>query len=205
MHAAKMMTTCAAAILLAAAPSPGTAADGEGSPQGRLSGLGEYFLVGGGVSDFRDRALRDRLDTGGSWDARVGIGSRFYLGAEAAYVGSYRSFKGSASNLAMNGAEAIVRLQLPVASGAWLVEPFAFGGIGWDHLSVRQAPAGVNDSADIGVVPFGAGVTVGYGRFLVDARFTYRSTFNDQVGLAPGTTTTDLSHWTAGASVGLEF
>jgi hypothetical protein len=204
MRAVKMLTTCAAATLLAVTPTLGHAADGEGSGD-RLTGLGEYFLVGGGVSDFTDRALRDRLDTGGSWDARVGIGSRFYLGAEAAYVGSYRSFKGFDSSLAMNGAEGIVRLQVPFASGPWLVEPFAFGGIGWNHLSLRKAPAGVKDSADIGVVPFGGGVTLGYGRWLVDARFTYRSTFNDDVGLAPGTTTSDLSHWTVGASVGVEF
>jgi hypothetical protein len=204
MHAVKMLTTCAAATLLAAAPSPGSAADG-GETRDRLTGLGEYFLVGGGVSDFSERALRDRLDMGGGWDARVGIGSRFYLGAEAAYVGSFRSFKGFDSDLAMNGAEGIVRLQVPYTSGPWLVEPFAFGGIGWNHLSIRKAPAGVKDSADIGVVPFGGGVTVGYGRWLVDARFTWRSTFNDDVALAPGTTTSSLSNWTVGASLGVEF
>lgn len=204
MRAVKMLTTLAAATVLAAAPTPGSAAGGD-EPRGLLTGLGEYFLVGGGVTDFSDGGLRDRLDTGGSWDARAGIGSRFYVGGEVAYVGSLRSFKGSDTDLTTHGAEAIVRLQYPYTTSGWLLEPFAFGGIGWSHLSLRKAPAGVKDSEDIGVVPFGAGVTVGYRRLLLDARFTYRSTFNDEVALAPGGTSSDLSNWTVGASIGVEF
>jgi hypothetical protein len=205
-HATITITTLATALLLAAAPAGGRAEEATGgATSDRLTSLGEYFLVGGGVTDFSKRDTRDAFDTGGTWDARVGIGSRFYLGAEAAYTGSYRSFKGSDASLVTNGAEAVLRLQAPYTRGPWLVEPFAFGGIGWDHLSIRKAPAGVNDSANIGVVPFGAGVTVGYGHFLVDARFTYRSTFHDDVAFAPGAARPDLSHWTAGASVGLEF
>lgn len=205
MRAATSMITTFAAMLLAAAPAAGRADDTGGGASDRLAGLGAYALLGGGVTDFSDSAVRDRLDVGGGWDARVGVGNRFYVGGELGYVGSFRSFKGSDSDLALNGGEAIVRLQYPYASGAWLVEPFAFGGIGWNHLSIRKAAPGVKDSADIGVVPFGGGVTVGYRRVLLDARFTYRSTFNDEVTLAPGTTTSDLSHWAVGASVGVAF
>jgi hypothetical protein len=201
-----MITTAVAGLLLASAPARGSAEEQAGGGGGnRLTSLGTYALFGGGVTDFRDGALRDRLDTGGSWDARLGVGNRFYVGGELGYSGSYRSFKGSDSNLLLNGAEAVVRLQAPFTSGAWLVEPFAFGGIGWNHLAIRNAPAGLKDSDDIGVVPFGAGVTLGYDRFLLDARFTYRSTFKDDVALAPGVSASDLSHWTVSASVGVAF
>ncbi len=202
MRIAKMLTTWAAGALLAAAPSLGRAEDERPPDRG---GLGEYFLVGGGVTDFSKGALRDRFDVGGSWDARVGLGGRYYVGGEVAYSGSYRGFKGTDSNLAMNGLEAVVRLQYPFATGAWLVEPFAFGGIGWNHLSLRPSPAGIANDDDIGVVPFGGGLTFGYGRWLLDARFTWRSTFNDRVSLAPGVSTADLSAWTAGVSVGAGF
>jgi hypothetical protein len=201
-----MITTAVAGMLLASAPARGSADEpASGAGGSRLTPLGAYVLLGGGVTDFRDGGLRDRLDAGGSWDARLGVGSRFYVGGELGYTGSYRSFKGSDSHLLMNGAEAVVRLQAPLTSGTWLVEPFAFGGIGWNHLALRNAPAGLKDSDDIGVVPFGAGVTLGYQRFLLDARFTYRSTFKDDVALAPGVSATDLSHWTVSAAVGVEF
>jgi hypothetical protein len=136
---------------------------------------------------------------------RVGFGSRFFVGAEAAYVGSLRSAVGDGSDLMTNGAEGVLRLQYPYVTGRWLVEPFAFGGIGWSRLSVRDAPAGVEDSDDLGVVPFGGGLMLGYGRWLVDARFTYRSTFAEDVRVGAGGATASLDQWAVGASLGYEF
>ena len=52
----------------------------------------------------------------------------------------------------------MLRLQYPYVTGSWLVEPFAFGGIGWSRLSLRDAPPALEDTDDVGVVPFGGGL-----------------------------------------------
>jgi hypothetical protein len=127
------------------------------------------------------------------------------VGAELAYVGTLRQASGSDSDLLSNGAEAILRLQYPYATGTWRVTPFAFGGIGWSRVSLRDAEPGIPDSDDVGVVPFGAGLTLGYGRFLVDARFTYRTGFDEDLALAAGERPASLEQWGVGASVGYEF
>ncbi len=192
--------------LLAAAPGAARAEGwGDGGARELASPLGPYLLLGGGVTDFTDRAVRDRYDVGGTWDVRVGVGRGSFLGVEAAYVGSALAAKGSGFDLLGNGAEGVVRLQVPYATGSWLLEPFVFGGIGWQRMSLRDAPAGVKDRDDIGVVPFGGGVTAGYGRWLLDARFTYRTGFSEDLPLAPGATAANLDGWAVNAAVGYSF
>lgn len=206
MHAASWKLALVAGSLLAAVPgianAQGWRAD---ESRGLLTPLGEYLIVGGGVTDFTEDDAKDRFDTGGTWDLRLGVGSRFYVGGEVAYVGSMRRGTGVVPDLMTNGAEGVLRLQYPYARGNWLIEPFAFGGIGWSHLSLDDAPAGLADSDDIGVVPFGAGLTVGYGRVLFDARFTYRTSFDEDLPLAANARPVSLDQWAVGASVGYEF
>jgi hypothetical protein len=207
MHAARSRFGFVAALALAAAPWSASAEDGWSSrgDAGLLTPVGEYVLFGGGVSDFTDDAVKDRYDIGGAWDLRLGLGSRFYVGGEVAYVGSAQRGEGSTPDLLSNGAEGVLRLQYPYVRGEWLVEPFAFGGIGWRRLSLQDAPAGLKDSDDVGVVPFGAGVTLGHGRFLVDARFTYRTSFDEDLAFAAGERPANLEQWAVGASLGYEF
>ena len=192
-------------LALAAAPELARAEDGASAPRGLLTPLGEYALLGGGVSDYTDDAVKDRFGVGGSWDLRLGIGSRFYVGGEVAYVGSARGGERDGADLLSNGAEAVVRVQYPYATGQWLVEPFAFGGIGWDRVTLRDAAPGLKDEDDVGVVPVGAGLTVGYGRFLLDARFTYRASFDEDLALAVGEEPADLEQWGVSAALGYEF
>ncbi len=206
MQAARSRVGVIVGLLMAAAPAIGTAQDGHGTGDGSLlTPYGEYALLGGGVTDFTKNEMKDRFDVGGAWDFRLGIGSRYFVGAEVAYVGSMSAGKGSAPDLVSNGAEGVVRVQYPWAAGKWLVEPFAFGGIGWNRLTLRDAPPGVADSDDVGVVPFGGGVTLGYGRFLLDARFTYRTSFAEDLPLGANGGKPDLQRWAVNASVGYEF
>jgi len=207
MSAARFKFIVIAGSLLAAVPGIGSAEEGWGTAGSRdlVTPLGEYVLLGGGVTNFTKSELRDRFDVGGTWDVRLGLGSRSYVGGELAYVGSTRNASGSGPDLTSNGAEGVIRLQVPYATAGWLVEPFVFGGLGWSHLSLRNAPAGVARTDDIGVVPFGGGVTVGYGRVLLDARFTYRASFDENLRLAANQGSADLSQWAVGASVGYEF
>lgn len=195
-----------AVVVLAAVPGAASA-EGWGEPgSARLaSPLGEYLLLGGGVTDFSKKSVKDQFDVGGTWGARLGLGSRSWVGAEVAYVGLAANASGSGSDLLANGAEGVLRLQVPYAPGSWLVEPFAFGGIGWSHVSLRDAPAGLKGSDDIGVVPFGGGLTVGKGGWLLDARFTYRTNFSEDLALRVGEAPATLDRWAVSAAVGYEF
>lgn len=203
MHAATTKFALIAGLALAAAPRPSAAADSTAS--GLLTRYGEYALIGGGVTDFADEDVKDRFGAGGSWDLRIGLGSRFFVGGELAYVGSARAGDGIASDLISNGGEAVVRVQYPYASGALLVEPFAFGGIGWSRVELQDAGPGLKDADDVGFVPFGAGVTLGYGRLLLDARFTWRESFDEDLALVAGEGPADLAQWGVTAAIGYEF
>ncbi len=206
MHAATTRMVAVAGLLLGTAPGIASAQDQGPGASGLATPYGEYALVGGGVNDFTKSELRDRFDVGGAWELRLGVGSRFYVGAEAAYVGAMSPGKGAGPDLLANGAEGVVRVQYPWTAGAWLVEPFAFGGLGWSHLELRDAPATVaQKDDDVGVVPFGGGVTLGYGRFLLDARFTYRTSFSEDLPLGAGGAKPDLQRWAVTAAVGYEF
>jgi len=207
MHASTSKVAFLTAVLLACVPAIGSAAGWRmAESSGLMTPLGEYVLAGGGVSQFAEDAVKDNFDAAGTWNLRLGIGSRSFLGAEVAYVGSMRSAKGSNNDLMMNGAEGILRLQYPYVTGSWLIEPFAFGGVGFSHLSIDNAPAGVKDSDNIGVVPVGAGVMLGKQRLLFDARFTYSSTFNDEdLVLASTGKAGDLQSWSVIGSIGYEF
>jgi hypothetical protein len=200
------MFVLAAGLLLAAAPGIGSAQGWRSAPaRDRLTPYGEYVALGGGVTDFADGATRDRFGVGGTWDLRIGFGSRFYVGAEAAYVGAAAGAEGAGSDLLLNGVEGVVRVQYPYVTGRWLVEPFAFGGLGWTHLTLDKAAPGLKDTDDAGVVPFGAGITLGYDRFVLDARFTYRTTFDEDLALAVNQPAAKLERWAVGASLGYEF
>jgi hypothetical protein len=167
------------------------------------SPVGNYLLIGGGATAFTDSTTKEVWDTGGTWDLRWGTGLKSFLGFEAAYVGAYNPAKTGNADLLSNGANAVLRLQYPIASGDVAVEPFVFGGIGWRYLSVRNAPAGAKDTDNLGEVPFGAGVTIGMGRFLVDARFTYRTTFSEDLG-GPGGTL-KMQNWAVNGAIGVAF
>ncbi len=204
--ASSKLVLIVAGLACAVVPRIGSAqGDRADGPRDLITPYGEYVLIGGGVTDFTKDGVKDRFDAGGSWDARLGFGSRFYVGGEVAYVGSAQNGKDGGPDLMTNGAEGVLRLQYPWATGDWLVEPFAFGGLGYSRVSLRNAPAGLAKSDNVGVVPFGAGVTVGYKRVLLDARFTYRTTFNEDLALGVNESPANLERWGVGASIGYEF
>lgn len=190
----------AAALAMALAPALTSARPDEDESALRLRGA--YVLAGGGVTNFTHPGARDRVDPGGTWDVRLGIGQRFFAGGEFAYVGSAHSGGGLRSTVQSNGFEAVLRLQYPWERGRWFVEPFAFGGIGWIHFN-RD---GARDMAlEDTVLPIGAGVTVGWDRFLVDARFTFRRAFDSEILRAPDGSKASLDTWALTAGVGYAF
>jgi hypothetical protein len=171
--------------------------------------VGAGILLGGGVQDFSRSNIRGMTSTGGFWSARLVAGTREYIGLEAAYVGSAQSIKSlGLSNdavLVSNGAEGALRLNLPIVRGAGLVEPFAFGGAGWSRFHIARSATNTSDVAtndDVLTIPYGAGLAFAYRGFMADARFTYRSTFyNDMLRTTGG----KLDNWSAGGQLGFEF
>ena len=175
---------------------------------------GFAFQVGGGVTAFSRQETRDTFGTGGYWDARAIIGNRSFLGAEAAYIGSARDATATGltgnGRLLGNGAEAAVRVNLPIEQQRLLVEPFVFGGVGWTYYQVVNEStnaSNVKDHANALSIPFGAGVSAAYRHFTVDARFTYRSVFDDKLVPLTGADRDheDLQNWSAGLTVGYEL
>jgi hypothetical protein len=171
-----------------------------------VSDYGGYFLVGGGVTDYFDHAVRSRVDTGGTWDVRLGVGNRQLIGGELAYTGSARDAGSLGNDLYSNGVEGVLRLQYPFEQGSWVVEPFAFGGVGWNHFSVNQATSAVAHAADdVLVTPVGAGMMLAYNHVVFDTRFTYRHTFGDNLVKNTDGTDASLKNWAVTASVGYAF
>ncbi len=192
-----------AAFLAICAPTTTLAETGEG---GLLTRFGEYFMVGGGLTNYLDHAVKDRADTGYSWEARAGFGSRFFAGGELAYVGSTRTVTGFGSSLVAQGLESDLRVQYPYETGKWLIEPFALVGVGWSHFSITNPSKGArNDTDDVLLMPVGGGVMVGYERLLLDVRFTYRQTFSENLVSRDDGSAASLKSWAVTGSIGVEF
>jgi hypothetical protein len=176
--------------------------------------MGTSLQLGGGVTNFTSQATRNFTNVGGYWDARAVIGTRSVVGMELAYVGNAMDIRSpgldTGAFLAGNGAEALVRVQGPFTTyNGVLVEPFAFGGIGWTHYNVVNDDfnvSAVKESDDVGTVPFGAGLAVGYRGLMLDARFTYRQAFDDELfPVVSESGLSDLQSWAAGMMIGVEM
>ena len=171
--------------------------------------IGGGLLIGGGVEDFTDSSVRSVTSVGGSWTARVVAGTRQLVGLEAAYVGAARSLNalGVDSNAALvaNGIEGAVRVNVPVLlPRAQLLEPFGFVGLGWSHYQVTNTQVNTSDVArndDIMALPIGGGLEYAIGRFMADARFTYRSTYYNDLMRTGG----NLNNWGVSGQVGFSF
>lgn len=183
-----------------------------------LTDFGATLMVGGGVTNFTQSNLTDATSVGGYWDVRGALGTRSIVGLEAAYRGDSRDIQAiglrDEAFLVGNGLEAAVRLNAPLTFEQnnlnFLVEPFAFGGVGWSRYNLFNE--GVNtsdviDQDDIFVVPVGVGIGGSIENIYLDARFTYRPAFgSDLVGDATGAFESDsLSSWGLGAQIGFEF
>jgi hypothetical protein len=166
---------------------------------------------GGGVMNFTGGSERGVTDLGGSWEARAVFGTRMIPALEAAYIGSARNVSGgvaSGTGLVGNGLEGAFRLNAPFLTNRVLVEPFIFGGLGWSHYSLNHLSNNVivSRSDDIGTIPMGGGLAVGYQGFLAEARFTYRPAFDDNgLVLATDGRTMSMDTWNISLSIGYEF
>jgi uncharacterized protein with beta-barrel porin domain len=177
--------------------------------------IGITLGIGGGLTNFTGSDMNSVVDVGGSWEVRSTIGTRLFLAGEFAYVGSRRNLSmpgvtGAADkpHIFSHGLEGALRAQYPYLTGSWLIEPFAFGGLGWTHLGVDgsvPAASALRTSDDILVVPFGAGLSAVWNNIFMEGRFTWRATFNEDLLAKADGTAAGMGSWGVGALVGYEF
>lgn len=213
MRIAMLALSCAAAVR--ADPMASDLAYARNAPG---SQIGVSLGLGGGVTSFSGGALKEGSSAGGSWELRITGGTRLFLAGEAAYVGTRRSLSlpgasgvtaGETPHLFSHGIEGALRLQVPYERGAWLIEPFAFGGLGWNHVGVDATIAAGNDnlrsSDDILVIPVGAGLAAAWNGVVLEGRFTYRATSGAGLLRNADGTFASLNSWAVGGLIGYEF
>jgi len=171
--------------------------------------VGAAMMLGAGYEDFTYSNVKAMTGGGTSWDARLVGGTREFIGVEAAYVGAARSIQtlglATNSNLVSNGVEGALRVNLPLIQGETLVEPFGFVGLGWQHYTLTHASTNTSDltgSDDVMTMPYGGGIEASYRKVMLDARFTYRQTYKNDLLRAEGGR---LNTWGVGGNVGVEF
>jgi outer membrane protein OmpA-like peptidoglycan-associated protein len=191
--------------------------DGDPSNDHLLTPFGMAITIGGGVTGFLDDDARAIGDVGGGWEARLTFGTRTPLAFEAAYVGSAQQIDAlgldSSAVLLGTAIEGDLRLNFTTT----FLQPYVFGGLGYTRYDITNDDfntSSVNDSEEMGHIPFGAGLGFQYRGVLFDLRGTMRAAFNDDLVNEPAIeddplddsdTRTDLDSWSAAARVGWEF
>jgi hypothetical protein len=182
--------------------------------------FGMAIAVGGGVVGFFDSDTRGFTDTGGTWEARLTMGTRTPLAVEAAYVGSAQNVDAlgldSSAILLGSSFEADARLNFTTSA----VQPYLFGGIGYTRYDVTNSDtntSSINDKEEMGHIPVGAGLGWQYGGLLLDLRGTLRAAFDDGLHttgedhdeILPDDEETpqraELDNWNVTGRVGFEF
>lgn len=175
-------------------------------PQSRF---GMAIMLGGGVSNYPNSVVDANTGVSGAWDLRLVFGTRLWFGGEVAYVGAASSINNlglaTSSTLVRNGIEGLLRINAPLHAGVTLLEPYIFGGVGWNLYDVNASTntASLNVSDNTMTVPAGLGFSVGYQGFMADIRGTYRPTFFQQLFIFQPDTA--LTNWSADLTIGYEF
>jgi hypothetical protein len=182
-----------------------------------LGGMGIGAVkIGAGTGDFTQAGPRDITGIGPSWDVRGVFGAHSPVGLEAAYVGSARGIGGlgvdDTTQLVSNGAETDLRIAAPIRAGENVdVRPFAFGGVGWQYMTLwgDGAVDGARDDGDhILTIPAGVGVELGIGAVNLDVRGTYRHAVDSEI-FGDATAEFDdpnaLHSYNVSAGLGFEF
>jgi hypothetical protein len=169
--------------------------------------MGSAIMLGGGFEDFTQGVPKSFTSGGGSWDLRLTAGTRQFVGLEAAYVGAAHSANvlgSTSSTLISNGLEGNFRVNVPIAAGQTLLEPFGVVGIGWQHYQFSRTitTADLTTTDNVMTVPYGAGFMAAYRMLMVDARVTFRETYFNHMFPV---TNSKLNTWGVGGNIGVEF
>jgi hypothetical protein len=159
------------------------------------------LTTGAGVTNYFGSGVSGALDPGAAWDARLTLGTGSVIALEAGYVGSSNNFATleGGGHVISNGLDGDLRLQIPLR-----VEPYIFGGVGYNHMALYNRTLLGATSDDQFTVPAGAGLTGYIGRHAtLDVRGTYR--FTPDNGITFMAPTSELHQWVAQAHLGYVF
>jgi hypothetical protein len=143
------------------------------------------LTIGGGISGFTSDTLRDTTTDGGSWAARLALGTNTPLSIEASYIGSAQPIDAlpieDDAVLVSNGVQGALRLNAQSGTG---VDPFVFGGIAWRRYEIVNEDvdtAVLDESDDVIEFPLGVGLTAREGAFVLDVRGEFRYATEDDM------------------------
>ena len=172
-------------------------------PKHVFSKIGLGAVIGGGVTSFFGDAATDLVKPGGSWTARLEIGTRSHLAGEVAYVGSLASLQGlgvqNNSVLMSNGAEGLLKWNILTGP----VQPYLGAGAGWKNYRLQNVSStytAITAESNLAHIPGIAGVAVRARGFIFDARFTAAAPIDPD--LIAGS---NLVSWDASGRIGFEF
>jgi hypothetical protein len=171
-----------------------------------ITPIGLAVDVGGGVHDYVDRGLNTLTNTGGSWEARLTVGTRTFLGGELAYIGSANSIAETLgiednATLISNGVEGLLRVNAMVDE--W--QPYAVAGYTYRRFNIQNTSfntSAIADGADDHAIPVGVGLAYRFKGLIADARFMVHPSVSSEVVPTADTLPTALS---LVGKVGFEF
>ncbi|MGE0546000.1 MAG: outer membrane protein [Kofleriaceae bacterium] len=175
--------------------------------------------LGLGFMQLTGNTADDAVDIGVAYEVRGGYRMSDLLVLEGAYIGSSQSITALGldddATLRSNGLEAIARLDLDrwihTDVGGMRIAPFGIAGLAFQRFSLNNEGANTSAVADgdnVYGIPLGAGVGATTGRFDADARFTWRTTFDEDLFRDPSDGSNidaSMSHWTLTVRAGLAF
>lgn len=206
----RLITALAAAALGVALWAPNAfAAETEPTRDLLLPDWGMSVSVGGGVVGFSEGVLHDYAEPGGTWDARVALGTRRTIGYELAYIGAAQNIDalGLDKNAILLGTtvEANVKANVYKAQfGASAFSPYVLAGAGYKRydLQADTNTSAVKDSDNLLEIPVGIGLNYQYRRAIVDLRGVFRPAF---FGDMVEQTDSNMDNFTTTLHVGFEF
>ena len=170
------------------------------------------LLLGGGVTQDTASGVRAVADSGFLWSLRLVSSTRRLLGVEASYTGTTQALhaEGLSQDAKLLGTQlgANLRFNAPLLFSETLIEPFAFGGTGWARYDLYDASNNLSRIAasdTLVVFPMGGGVAIAASGWILDARLTYRGTWNDVVVRSAAGVPLSMATWSAEIALGAEL
>jgi hypothetical protein len=179
------------------------------------TGIGVDIALGGGVSGFTDRIMRDTLDqnVAGLWDGRLSIGTHVPIGLDVSYIGTAGSLNalGGFSNGTLVGTTVEAALRWNILPHA-MFNPYIFGGMGWtrydvENMKFAEADTGMRAEDNVAEWPTGVGLSFrDPSGWNVDLRGTVRWTASSDLVSDPVSgKNAELTSWEASGGIGYEF
>jgi len=181
---------------------------------GMMSQIGIGVTIGGGLTGFTDQAVRNTTtsNVGGLWSARATIGTHIPIGLDLTYNGTAVDVRplGAPKTGTLVGTNVEAALRWNILPH-YMVNPYVFGGIGWQRYDVTNAnfsmaDFGFADKDNFAEFPMGAGIAYRDKSGLVlDVRGTFHAVPNPGLIRDPAGGAADMHTWDAGANLGYEF